>query len=95
MRGERRAGGVPAWCRRLLLAAAVWLALGSAALDPRLNPAASAAEGADDDETLAAEADRKLAEALDRIRDRFGRAVITHGAAALREGAPGERRWGR
>lgn len=67
------------------------LALGSAAL----NSDASAAEGADDDETLAAEADRKLAEALDRIRDRFGRTVITHGAAALRESAPGERRWGR
>ena len=42
-----------------------------------------------------ADADRKLAEALDRIRGRFGRAVIAHGAAALGEGAPGERRWGR
>ena len=42
-----------------------------------------------------AEADRKLAEALDSIRGRFGRAVIAHGTAALQEGSPGERRWGR
>ena len=42
-----------------------------------------------------AEADRKLAEALDSIRGRFGRTVIAHGAAALQEGSPGERRWGR
>ncbi len=48
-----------------------------------------------DDEEFEAEADRKLAAALDRIRGRFGRTVIAHGAAALREGAPGERRWGR
>ena len=42
-----------------------------------------------------AELDRRLADALDAIRGRFGRAVISHGAAALRDGAPGERRWGR
>ncbi|WP_420626606.1 DNA polymerase IV [Candidatus Poriferisodalis sp.] len=41
------------------------------------------------------ELDRKLAEALDAIRSRFGRAVIAHGSAALRDGVPGERRWGR
>ncbi|WP_420443669.1 DNA polymerase IV [Candidatus Poriferisodalis sp.] len=41
------------------------------------------------------ELDRKLAEALDTIRGRFGRAVIAHGSAALRDSAPGERRWGR
>lgn len=42
-----------------------------------------------------AELDRRLAGALDAIRSRFGRAVISHGAAGLRDGAPGERRWGR
>lgn len=42
-----------------------------------------------------AELDRRLAAALDAIRGRFGRAVISHGAAGLRDGAPGERRWGR
>jgi len=41
------------------------------------------------------ELDLRLAEALDAIRDRFGRSVITHGSAALRDGTPGERRWGR
>ncbi len=42
-----------------------------------------------------AELDRRLADALDAIRGRFGGAVISHGAAGLRDGAPGERRWGR
>lgn len=41
------------------------------------------------------ELDRRLAGALDAIRGRFGGAVISHGAAGLRDGAPGERRWGR
>lgn len=67
------------------------LALGPAAL----NPGASGDNQASDEDALAVEEDRKLAEALDRIRGRFGRTVIAHGAAALREGAPGERRWGR
>ena len=53
------------------------------------DPSASGSTDAD------AEADRKLAEALDSIRGRFGRTVIAHGAAALQEGSPGERRWGR
>lgn len=42
-----------------------------------------------------AELDRRLADALDAIRGRFGGAVISYGAAGLRDGAPGERRWGR
>ena len=71
------------------------LALGPAATPSREPSADGSAADPADDEELAAEADRKLAEALDRIRDRFGRTVITHGAAALREGALGERRWGR
>lgn len=41
------------------------------------------------------ELDRRLSEALDAIRERFGRAVIVHGSASLRDSAPGERRWGR
>ncbi len=41
------------------------------------------------------ELDLRLADALDAIRDRFGRSVIAHGSAALRDGTPGERRWGR
>ena len=41
------------------------------------------------------ELDLRLAEALDAIRSRFGRSVIAHGGAALRDSAPGERRWGR
>ena len=41
------------------------------------------------------ELDLRLADALDAIRNRFGRAVIAHGPAALRDDAPGERRWGR
>lgn len=39
--------------------------------------------------------DQQLAEALDAIRARFGRASIAHGAAAMHPSAPGERRWGR
>ena len=42
-----------------------------------------------------AELDRRLADALDAIRGRFGGAIISHGAAGLRDDAPGERRWGR
>lgn len=41
------------------------------------------------------ELDLRLADALDAIRSRFGRSVIAHGSAALRDGTPGERRWGR
>ena len=56
-----------------------------------LDPAGGAELGPTGD----AELDRRLADALDAIRSRFGRAVISHGAAGLRDGAPGERRWGR
>ncbi|MYJ46950.1 MAG: hypothetical protein F4070_04745, partial [Acidimicrobiales bacterium] len=53
-----------------------------------------------DDETIQGptgdtELDLRLADALDAIRNRFGRSVIAHGSAALRDGTPGERRWGR
>lgn len=53
-----------------------------------------------DDETIQGptgdtELDLRLADALDAIRNRFGRSVIVHGSAALRDGTPGERRWGR
>ena len=67
------------------------LALGT----PSSGGASLPADPTDHSDASDLEADRKLAEALDRIRDRFGRTVIAHGAAALREAAPGERRWGR
>lgn len=57
--------------------------------------ASDAAADAEPGLTGDAEVDRRLGDALDAIRGRFGRAVISHGAAGLRDGAPGERRWGR
>ncbi|WP_419945679.1 DNA polymerase IV [Candidatus Poriferisodalis sp.] len=58
-------------------------------------PESGAAADAGPGPTGDAELDRRLADALDVIRGRFGRAIISHGAAGLRDGAPGERRWGR
>ena len=40
------------------------------------------------------ELDRQIADALDAIRARFGRASIAQGAGTIRDAAPGERRWG-
>lgn len=57
--------------------------------------AAVSARDAESGPTGDAEVDRRLADALDAIRGRFGGAVISHGAAGLRDDAPGERRWGR
>jgi len=67
------------------------------AFDLGLSSDAEAARGDDAERgpTGDSELDLKLADALDAIRDRFGRAVIAHGSAALRGGQPGERRWGR
>lgn len=60
-----------------------------------LDGASGSARDVESGPTGDAELDRRLADALDSIRGRFGRAVISHGAAGLRDGAPGERRWGR
>ncbi|MCY4515654.1 MAG: DNA polymerase IV [Acidimicrobiaceae bacterium] len=67
------------------------------AFDLGLRSGAEPARSGDTDcgPTGDSELDIQLADALDAIRDRFGRAVIAHGSAALRGGQPGERRWGR
>lgn len=67
------------------------------AFDLGLPRDAANARGGDPDwgPTGDSEVDLRLSEALDAIRDRFGRAVIAHGSAALHDDAPGERRWGR
>ena len=60
-----------------------------------LGGVSASAKNAEPGLTGDAELDRRLADALDAIRGRFGGAVISHGAAGLRDDAPGERRWGR
>jgi DNA polymerase-4 len=64
-------------------------------LELPLGTGTGCSEGAGWGPTGDTELDLRLAEALDAIRGRFGRAVIAHGSAALRDSAPGERRWGR
>ncbi len=78
---------------------AITPATGTLQLALDLGPESSATAGRELDTahgpTGDTELDRQIADALDAIRARFGRASIAQGASTLHDTAPGERRWGR